>query len=407
MTMRRALATAFTSVLILAGACGAPAAPPPLGAVYVEAPRQTSERVAPPLVTAQALATPRPPEPAAAKTTGAECAIDAPWIAQVGGKGAMSTLMRFDAMNRRGSFGPVSPITTYNDFTTIARTSEEKYEWPGPVPGERNPDVVILRNASGAVPGGYGAPVRLASGVLEHPPGPDIFPGRPRRFTLFVFPDRTWVRVDGPAMTARVRELFANPGVPPPLPSADSDVAWELCGPLDQNDVDLPYDRWTIDGDRVAVRLFASKQEGEIVYTFASAALASSAAAQQAMSCRPRRCDWVTSSAVEGSLVRYGVTVRTPPTSARTVLGIAEKTMPLPSAPAPNAPAAPGMPPSGVYQEFREVLADSCPTRSAGQPFPSDMTPLLMTHRDGKTFTNLHSNDPRAPGVMVRSMRYG
>jgi hypothetical protein len=156
--MRRAPASAAISAVIIA--CGAPAAPqpPPAQSAYIEERAQPLQLQDPPLATAQLA----PPPTKHVPTTGAACAIDAPWIAQVGGKGVMSTVMRFDQMRRRGAFGPLSPVMTYNDFTSISRTSEEKYEWPAAVPGDRNPDVVILRNATGVVPGG-GSSTPLAS----------------------------------------------------------------------------------------------------------------------------------------------------------------------------------------------------------------------------------------------------
>lgn len=102
-------------------------------------------------------------------------------------------------------------------------------------------------------------------------------------------------------------------------------------------------------------------------------------------------------------MLRYGVRIKTPPTSARTVLVIAEPTRPLTSPPPANAPATPGAPPSGVYQQFVDIRTDTCPTRAAGKPFPSMMTNILVTHRNGKAFTTLESSDPRAPGILTGS----
>lgn len=344
------------------------------------------------------------PTPVAPRTTGASCAADASWVEQVGGKTRLATVMRFDEMRRRGPFGPEVPILTYNDFTNVRRTSEEKYEWT-PANERRNRNVVVLRNASGTVPGGYGTPIRHPSGVLEHGPGPRSHPYVEFPFSLFVFPDGTWVRTEGP-MTARMRELFAVPGKAPPLPALDRDVAWEICGApdeLDANELSLPWDLWTIEGQRTVVRLFGSRADGELGYSFLSPDLAARAANDQATRCANGACRWMTSVSVEGSFVRFGVTIKTPPTTGRTVLAIAEPTRPLASPPPENAPRTPGDPPSGVYQEFVDVKSDTCPTHAAGKKFPSMWTSILLTHRNGRAFTTLESSDPRAPGMMTGS----
>jgi len=220
--------------------------------------------------------------------------------------------------------------------------------------------------------------------------------------TLFVFPDGTWVRSEG-AIAAGVRTTLAEAGTPPPLPGADPDVAWEICGKLDPNELVLPWDLWTIRGNRVAVRLFGSRPEGELVYPFDSPALATRAATDQAQSCGQARCPWMTGSRVEGPLVRFGIVVRKPPTSQRNVLEIARTTPPLTAPPPANAPAVPGLPPSGVYQRFPDIQADTCPTRSAGQKFPTTFDIILLTHDGGKVTTKLGSVEPRAPGIMTAS----
>lgn len=379
--------------LALVAACAEPA--PPLPAPMVPEPQHA------PTATATLTA----PPPATPPPTGAACALDDAWLLQLGnGRPAQSLVMRFDQMRKRGDFGPVGPITTYNDFGPVIRTGEEKYEWPEQDATEHGyANVVVLRNASGAVPSGYGPPTRLASGVLEHPPGKPAVEFIKRRFSLFVFPDGTWVRTDT-QFTNAFRKAFAEPGKAPPPPSAYSDVAWEICGPMDHemdpNELSLPWDVWAIEGTRGTVRLFGSRPEGELVYPFATPELAAQAAKEQSARCQKSGCPWMVSSSVEGPLVRYGIRVKTPPTAGRTVLAIAEKNRGL-AAPPANASTAPGTPASGVYQRFYEVKRDTCPTHLAGKPFPSWMNPVMVTHRGGKPFANLESADPRAPGVMT------
>jgi hypothetical protein len=200
-----------------------------------------------------------------------------------------------------------------------------------------------------------------------------------------------------------LRTLFAATGTPPPLPTAHPDVAWEICGAMDPNELSLPYDIWTIRGNRVAVRLFASRPEGELVYPFDSPALAANATAEQRAQCARAPCPWVRTSSIEGPLVRYGVRIQKAPSSTRNVLLVAHTTPRFKHPPGPNAPVVPGMPPSGVYQQFADIRTDTCPTNSAGKKFPSMHDVILLTHKNGKVFTTLESVEPRAPGIMTAS----
>ncbi|MBW2456641.1 MAG: hypothetical protein JRI68_19135 [Deltaproteobacteria bacterium] len=394
-THQRVVLPALASVFLALGACGAPSgsASTPVHQPYPPAPPPTAAGTPAPLAN-------RPPA-----TTGSACAGDAGWITDLGQPIPLqSTLMRFDVMRARGDFGPAGPVVTFNEFGGVTRSSEEKYEWkPLRNPQASNRQLVVLRNAAGPIPKTYDAPQPLPNGVV-------VYPERQRSgvwghddpSTLFVFPDGTWVRSDG-NIAEGLRTTLADRGTPPPLPSADPDVAWEICGKLDPNELVLPWDIWTIRGNRVAVRLFGSRPEGELVYPFDSPALAARAAADQSASCGKGRCPWVTGSQVEGPLVRYGIVVRKTPTSGRNVLEIARTTPMLATPPSANAPVVPGLPPSGVYQQFFDIRADTCPTQSAGQKFPSMFDVVSLTHKGGRVFTTLESVEPRAPGIMTSS----
>ncbi len=347
----------------------------------------------------------RPVSPATSpppvKTDGT-CAGDAPWIADLGlPPPVRSTLMRFDRLRQRGGFGPSGPAQTFNEFGGVTRRVEEKYEWPPPRPHMSKLQLVVLRDASGPIPTYYDseAPVRHAGGaVVEYPQRREPLDGR--KSFLFVFDDGTWVRTGG-ERAERVRERLAMTGTPPPRSTIHEDVALEACGAIDQNELSLPWATWAIRGNRVVARLFASQQRGELVYAFDSAALAAKAAAAQRRTCDTTPCTWVTNTNVEGPLVRFGVTVNKTPTKARYDFHIAHTTPRL-AAP-PRGPVVVGMPPSGVYQQFAEFLADTCPTRAAGKRFPSMFDVILIEHRDGKAFTTLETVVPRAAGVLTGS----
>jgi hypothetical protein len=102
-------------------------------------------------------------------------------------------------------------------------------------------------------------------------------------------------------------------------------------------------------------------------------------------------------------LVRYGIVVGKAPTSVHNALKIAHTTPMLAALPSDRELAAPGLPPSGVYQQFVDIRADTCPTQSAGKKFPGNFDVILLTHQGGKVVTNLESVEPRAPGIMTAS----
>lgn len=308
--------------------------------------------------------------------------------------------MRFDMMQKRGGFGPEGPVEVFNELGAVTRSSEEKYEWKRRGGWWANLQLVVVRNATGPIPRYYdeAKAETLSSGVMAFPQRTPSPLGPEDDATLFVFPDKTWVRTDG-ELAKRVRDQLAALGTPPPLPTTDADVAWEICGAMDPNELGLPWDLWTIRGSRVAARLFASKQEGELVYDFDSPARASEALARQEATCRRRRCDWAKAGRAEGSFVRYTVSLKKTPTTKRNDFEIAHTTPMLGSPP----PAAPGMPPSGVYQRFVDIHADTCPTRSAGAKFPSMHELVLIEHENGRPFTTVGSVEPRAPGILTQS----
>lgn len=186
--------------------------------------------------------------------------------------------------------------------------------------------------------------------------------------TLFVFPDGTWVRAEAPA-AERVRAMYAMKGSPPSLPTADGDVAWELCGVMDPNDLSLPYDVWRIRGNRVAARLFGSRLDGELVYPFDSPALAARAAEDQRLACQAGSCSWLQTSQVEGSMVRFGVAVLTAPTRARGVLGIAHTT-PMLAVPPPERASRAGHAAIGCVSAVRRSSRRHVPDAIGGSGVP-------------------------------------
>jgi hypothetical protein len=318
--------------------------------------------------------------------------------------------MRFDTMRLRGQFG-TGPVDTHNGLHRVQRSSEERYEWDSPraAGATMHPAglislgdlLTVARDATGPIPRHYGTPVRHASGVTEYLYSVSRGPFK-RQSSLFVFPDNTWVQA-ADEIADRVRSTFAVTGNAPPLPAVDKDVAWELCGYFDANHLYLPFDKWSIFGNRVTARLFASEQQAELIYTFASPEQAASAAMAQSAQCTKTNCPWVKSAAVDGSLVRYGMHVRKAPTSDAIGLEIAEFTPPLSAPPPADAPVAPGAPPSGVYQQFVDFRSDTCPTRATGRKYPSMMDTVLIKHNDGKAFTTLPSAEPRERGMMTVS----
>lgn len=397
--LRNALLTPLpiALVIVVLSACGSRREPPP--------PFQPQRPgYAPPGYGAppQAAPAPSPAIPRPAPTTGSACALDAKWITDLGKPPPRkSTLMRFDEMRQRGSYGPEGPVTTFNEFGRVTRRSEEKYEWEIPNSTRSDEQLVVLRGASGPIPSMYAPqPIRLASGVHVHKEKQrtGLFGGVDPPSTLFVFPDGTWVRADAP-LADQIKATLAERGTPPPLPATHADVAWELCGEMDPNDIGLPWDRWTIRGKRVTVRLFASRKDGELVYPFDTPALAATEAERQRQRCRNNRCRWMKRQSVEGDFVRYDVSIRTAPHSRHTNLFVAHTTPRLKAPP----PAIPGRPPSGVYLQFVDIVADTCPTRSAGKRFPRMHDQILLTQRGAKTFAELESVEPRAPGIMTAS----
>jgi hypothetical protein len=361
-------------------------------------PAQTSTPPFTPRAT-QPSATPPSAPPVVKARTNATCAGDAPWVAQVGGgRPSKSSLMRFDVMRRRGNFGPEDRTVTFNEFDQVRRTSEEDYIWKGASPWEYDRHkMIVLRGASGAIPRSYGPPQKLASGVIEHPPlGQSRLSANDVSYTLFVFPDGTWARMPQD-VAARFRVAFAERNASPPLPAIDGDVAWEECGALDPNDLHLPFDPWAIaeGADRTVARLFGSRTDGELVYGFGSPAAASRGAADQRARCArdAARCAFATFESVEGSFVRYAISVRSAPTSLHGELQIAERTPPLRAFPA-NAPVVPGTPASGIYQDFAEVKSDTCPSAATGKRHPSNMHLLLVTHPNGKATATLEPGQP-------------
>ena len=224
-------------------------------------------------------------------TSKSRCAGDAAWIRELGQPPPIrSAVMRFDKMRQRGNFGPDGPVQTFRGLGGVTRRSQEMYDWPH----ERNPQasnrqIIILRGVTGGVPNRYARTSRLVSGVVEHQTEPML--SEPP-YSMFVFPGGTWVRAQGDVAT-RIRESLAKVGTPPPEPKLAADVAWELCGDLDQNEVSLPWDIWTTRSDRLVLRLFASHRDAELIYPFGTKDNAILAANAQRQRCKQGQCSWL------------------------------------------------------------------------------------------------------------------
>ncbi|MEO8700122.1 MAG: hypothetical protein ABI867_08765 [Kofleriaceae bacterium] len=337
-------------------------------------------------------AAPSVPVPSRSQT----CALDASWLGPLGIAPRVSRLSRFPAMRQRDGFGAGTAQRTFNEFDRVRRSAEEKYEWRVPAQSafDRDLQMIVLRDADGPIPPSYGPGRVLPGGVVEHPGVSRSF--LKNTFTLFVFPDHTWARMEGDA-TAQFRTLHAMTTTPPPAPAVPGDVAWEVCGDLDPNDLSLPYAVWSIGEHRVSARLFASRLEGELAYRFGSPASARRAATDQQARCQGGRCPWVLETFVDGPVVRYRTTIAAAPTSTYAVLKIAAPTKPLA---APPAALTPGSPVSGVYQQFVEVTRDTCPTHAIGQRFPSMMELVLVTHKRGDAVATLAASSPQARGIL-------
>ncbi|MEM9696185.1 MAG: hypothetical protein AAGA56_26810 [Myxococcota bacterium] len=368
--------------MVVAIGCGAPGAPAPAGPV--------------PISTIPAAASsPVPSEPAYVH----RCAADAPWLTRVGEPPSESRLMRFDAMRERGDFGPPGPVTTFNEMGRVERSTEERYYYPGPRPGDIPDHLLVLRDARGPIPSMYGPAQTLPSGVVE-------YQERPARrgydttmsvATLWVFSDGTWMRTEGQERVARIREAFAKPGTPPPRSTVDSAVAWEICGDLDANDVGLPFDVWPLRTQRTALRLYRRESIGRLFYDFGDIAAAKGEMEAQRKRCLAHGCAWVTKERQRGTTAVYDVTLRQTPTYKHTHLAIADKAKLLTAVP----PLAEGAPPSGVYQHFSRVVTDTCPTAAAGKRFASMHSLYLLQHRRGRAYTRLLPASPRAGFIEV------
>ncbi len=86
--------------------------------------------------------------------------------------------------------------------------------------GATNPQTFTTRRGERL----FGAPVRLASGVVELPPTPAW--GQRKRglaTSLFVLPDGTWVGVDQ-TTAARARQIYERTAEPPPPTAMESDA---------------------------------------------------------------------------------------------------------------------------------------------------------------------------------------
>lgn len=330
------------------------------------------------------------------KRSAHRCGLDSSWLQALGNLPDRSLVMHFDRLHARGGFGAKRPPATFAGFGGVERTSEEHYTFPATralTPPDRA--VVVLRGVKSPVPADYAREATLPGGVVEHrhDTGHNLY-------ALFALPGGTWVRVQGKERIDAFRRFVVRSGPTLPPPPHAADVAWELCGDIDPNEVHLPFDRWPHHDQRVAVRLLTSGSGAEVVVPFASSAKAAAAAKEQRLRCASGKCGWLREVRASGRQLVVSTTVKRAPTSAHAVgLRLAERTPLLTAVPAPVA----GRPPSGFYQAFVEVVEDTCPSHAKGKKDRGWHQLLEMRHDGRKMLVDLTSMTPRSSGLLDSS----
>ncbi|MBX3228240.1 MAG: hypothetical protein KIT84_26555 [Labilithrix sp.] len=248
------------------------------------------------------------------------CAGDAPWLVAILGELPLKSDsihldrgMRDPQLASRISRGELRDVDGASYWLkNVSWTSQVIYEYPG----RPTQKVVVARNVNGKDPltlGDVGAPpaltppIRLASGVLEYRPNPAVPPEEQRY--LYVFPDATWMIVDG-WMGPRFGPILNGTAESPPPSPSPPDTYLEYCFPRSGRaevdgaksaGIDMQSDHWAMRFRTTGSGLYA-----EIAHTFATPEIALHEEAAQRARCAGKKCQSI-QGRVEGRVVRYAM----------------------------------------------------------------------------------------------------